>query len=255
MPNDSKLRVAAIGDLHAHETPPGRFRDLFTQISKSADVLVLCGDLTNFGTEAEAKNLAADLQYLHIPAVGVLGNHDHESGHPAEVKHLLREKIVFIDEEAFELKGVGFVGVKGFGGGFNSHMLSSFGESAIKHFVAEAVSEALRLEKLLQGTTSVTRFVVGLHYSPIPETVQGEPPEIAPFLGCSRLAEVIDRFPVSVVFHGHAHLGTFEGRTRGGVPVFNCSDALVKRANPTQPFALFEVEAGAPVPAEAHAVS
>jgi Icc-related predicted phosphoesterase len=223
-----KLRVAALADLHVHRATNGVYRHVFAEVSDKADVMCLCGDLTNLGTPEEAEHLAHDLTALRIPAVAVLGNHDHHSGRAEEVKRILeRANVTMLEDETLEIGSVGFVGVKGFGGGFSSHMLSAFGEEATKHFVAEAVRESLALENALQ-TLRTPRAVVVLHYSPVIETVKGEPAEIMPFLGCSRLAETIDRFNVAVVFHGHAHHGQPRGQTQKGTPVFNCSVEVLK---------------------------
>jgi Icc-related predicted phosphoesterase len=235
------VRIAAAGDLHVHDKPPGNYRSFFTNVSSRADIVVLCGDLTNLGTVAEAQSLAADLSACSIPVIGVLGNHDYQSGHADEVKKILREgKMVLLDDETFEFQGVGFAGVKGFPGGFNRYMLTSFGEEAIKRFVNEAISESLKLENALRSL-STSKIAVVLHYSPIAQTLLGEPPEIYPFLGCSRLAETIDLFDVDIVFHGHAHKGTHEGRTNKGVPVFNCCVELMRNIHAEQPYALVEI--------------
>lgn len=235
-----KIRVAAVGDLHTHKTRPGEHRQLFADVSKKADVLALCGDLTHLGAPEEAETLAADLSVLKIPIVAVLGNHDHHSGKIEEVKRILgKANVTFLEDEAFQFGGVGFAGVKGFGGGFGNHMLGSFGEEATKNFVAAAVQEALALEHSLVALNN-SRIVVVLHYSPIFETVKGEPAEIVPFLGCSRLAETIDRFQVTAVFHGHAHHGVHKGQTMRGVPVYNCSSHVLRRVL-KQPFLVVEV--------------
>ena len=236
------LRVAAVGDLHVHQNSNETLQGLFDKISQTADVLCLCGDLTQLGLPAEAERLANDLRSCRVPVVAVLGNHDYQSGQVEEVKKILRAaKVVVLEEaETFELKGVGFAGAKGFGGGFDKHMLTPFGEESIKHFVSEAVNESLRLEVALNGLRT-EKIVVVLHYSPIAGTVMGEPPEIFPFLGSSRLAETIDHFDVNVIFHGHAHHGTYEGKTTKGTPVYNCCYQLVQRENPEQPYALIEV--------------
>jgi Icc-related predicted phosphoesterase len=236
------LRVAAIGDLHVHHNAPNTLESLFDKISQNADVLALCGDLTHLGTPQEAERLANDLRACRIPVVAVLGNHDYQSGHAEEVMKVLRNgKVVVLEEtETFELRGVGFAGAKGFGGGFDKHMLTPFGEDAIKHFVTEAVNESLRLEVALNSLRT-EKVVVVLHYSPVAATVVGEPPEIYPFLGSSRLAETIDHFDVNVVFHGHAHHGSFEGKTTKGTPVYNCCYQLLQRINPDQPYALVTV--------------
>src|SRR5215813_3343959 len=229
------LRVAAVGDLHVHQTSTDNLQALFDRISHNADVLALCGDLTNLGMPQEAERLVNDLRSCRIPVVAVLGNHDYQSGRSEEVKHILRAGRVTVLEEAetFELKGVGFAGAKGFCGGFDKHMLAPFGEDAIKQFVTEAVNESLRLEVALNNLRT-ERTVVVLHYAPIAATVIGEPPEILPFLGSSRLAETVDHFDVDVVFHGHAHHGTYQGKTTKGTPVYNCCYHLMQSVKPEQ---------------------
>jgi Icc-related predicted phosphoesterase len=236
------LRVAALGDLHVHQTSTENLQALFDRISQNADVLALCGDLTNLGMPQEAERLVNDLRSCRIPVVAVLGNHDYQSGRAEELKQILRGgKVVVLEEtETFEMKGVGFAGAKGFCGGFDKHMLAPFGEDPIKHFVNEAVSESLKLEVALNSLRTLKTVVV-LHYAPIPGTVAGEPLEIYPFLGSSRLAETIDHFDVNVVFHGHAHHGSYEGKTVKGIPVYNCCKQLMQRVNPDQPYALVEV--------------
>lgn len=235
------LRLAAIGDLHVTEDSQQRYRALFEEISEKADVLALCGDLTNFGKVSEAEVLAEDLRGCTIPAVGVLGNHDYECGVPEEVVRILRQAgVTILDEQAVEIEGVGFAGVKGFVGGFGRGELGGFGEHAIKAFVEESVNEARKLENGLRSLRT-DRAVAVLHYAPIPETVEGEPAEIYPFLGSSRLADAVDRFDnVKAVVHGHAHRGTYEGRTRRGVPVFNCAQFVVNERF-ERPYALLEI--------------
>jgi Icc-related predicted phosphoesterase len=224
-----KLRVAGLGDLHVTGSPGPNYRELFAEISQEADILCLCGDLTNLGTVKEAEALAEQLRALRIPAVAVLGNHDYECGHVEEVSRVLEEAgLCLLGEEVRVLDGVGFAGVKGFAGGFGARMLSPFGEPEIKAFVAAAQHEATRLEKALTAVHECERIVCVLHYAPIAATVAGEPAEITPFLGSSRLAEVIDRFPVSAVLHGHAHHGAFRGATPKGIPVYNCAQTVEK---------------------------
>ncbi|MGK6355147.1 metallophosphoesterase family protein [Sphingomonas sp. DT-207] len=235
------LRLAAIGDLHVTEQSEHRYRDLFARISEEADVLALCGDLTNFGKTSEAELLAEDLRACTIPSVGVLGNHDYECGQPEEVARILHQAgVTILDEQAVEIKGVGFAGVKGFVGGFGRGELGAFGEGAVKAFVEESLNEARKLENGLRSLRT-DRVVAVLHYAPIPETVEGEPLEIYPFLGSSRLADAVDRFDnVKAVVHGHAHRGRYEGRTRRGVPVFNCAQFVVSQRF-DRPYALLEI--------------
>ena len=232
------VTLAAIGDLHVTETSEHRYRELFQEISEAADVLALCGDLTNFGKTREAEILAEDLRSCTIPVVGVLGNHDYECGQPDEVAKILHSAgMTLLAEQAVEIKGVGFAGVKGFLGGFGRGELGSFGELPIKAFVDAALDEARKLENALRSLKT-GRNVAVLHYSPVADTVVGEPPEIYPFLGCSRLADAIDRFDhVSAVVHGHAHRGTHEGKTPRGTPVYNCARMVVE-AEKGRPYAL-----------------
>jgi uncharacterized protein len=233
------LRVAAIGDLHVKEDAVAPYRDLFTEISREADVLVLTGDLTDLGRPREAEILAEDLRACTIPVVAVLGNHDYECGHVDEVRATIKGAGVnLLDGSSCEIAGVGFVGVKGFAGGFGRRMLGSFGEEAIKTFVGETMNEAMRLENAMRSVRA-QRAVVVLHYAPIAETIEGEPLEIFPFLGSSRLAETIDRFKVSAVVHGHAHRGKYEGRTPAGAPVYNVAYHIEKPSG--RPYALIEV--------------
>ncbi|WP_431857242.1 metallophosphoesterase family protein [Azospirillum sp.] len=239
---EGKITVAAIGDIHVGETAVHPYRDLFLRIAEEADVLALCGDLTNHGKVHEAEILAEDLRGLSIPVLAVLGNHDHECGAVEEVRHVLCQAgVKFLDDgTVYEIKGVGFAGVKGFAGGFERMMLDAFGEPAIKAFVHESVNEAMRLESALRQLET-ERTVVVLHYAPIAETVEGEPKEILPFLGSSRLAETIDRYHdrVKAVVHGHAHHGRFKGATPRGTPVYNCAQTIPKDGE--RLYALIEV--------------
>jgi Icc-related predicted phosphoesterase len=240
-PEEGRLRIAAIGDLHVRENEGRRYSDLFAEISRVADVLVLAGDLTDFGKVAEAELLAEDLRACTIPAVGVLGNHDFESGMPDEVAEIMRQAgVTMLDEQATMIEGVGFAGVKGFIGGFGRGELGAFGEDAIKVFVDESLNEARKLENQLR-TLRTDRIMAVLHYSPIAATVEGEPLEIFPFLGSSRLADAVDRFDnVKAVVHGHAHRGTFRGETPRGVPVYNCAQFVVQEAE-GRPYTLIEI--------------
>jgi Icc-related predicted phosphoesterase len=226
---DGKLRVAAMGDLHVMEDSVAPYRELFTEISSNADVLVLCGDLTNFGKTREAEILAEDIRACTIPVLGVLGNHDYECGQPEKVCEILHSAgMIILDEQAHEIDGVGFAGVKGFVGGFGRGELAPFGEPILKAVVDEVLSEARKLENQLR-TLRTDRSVAVLHYSPIEDTIEGEPPAIFQYLGSQRLCEPIDRFDhVKAVVHGHAHHGTYEGRTPLGRPVYNVAQFVLK---------------------------
>ena len=236
-----KLRVAAVGDLHVGEALERPHRELFDRVHKDADVLCLCGDLVNFGKTREVEILIEDLRACRIPMVGVMGNHEYESGQPEVVRDMLCEAGVrMLDGEAHEIEGVGFAGGKGFIGGFGRFMLSSFGEPEVKAFVQSAVEDANTIETSIRALRT-ERSVVLLHYAPVVETVAGEPPEIHAFLGSSRLAEVIDRYDnISLVVHGHAHRGAPAGATARGVPVYNVALPVLKTLGDT-PYRVFEV--------------
>jgi len=241
----TQIRVAAVADLHCTKSSQGAFQPLFARMSEAADIALFGGDLTDYGLPEEAAVLAKELAALRVPAAAVLGNHDLESGKSAEVARILRDAgVIILDGDACGLAGVGIAGAKGFGGGFGRHALAPWGETIIKQFVHEAVDEALKLEAAL--TRLRTRQIVALlHYAPIQATVDGEPLEIYPFLGSSRLEEPIGRYPVTMVFHGHAHRGQLEGATKGGVPVYNVSMPLLARSFADRPpFRIFEVAAG-----------
>jgi Icc-related predicted phosphoesterase len=240
------VRVAATADLHCTKTSQGQFQPLFAKIAESADVLLLAGDLTDSGLPDEARVLAKEFSAAaRIPAAAVLGNHDVESGQAAEVQQILRDAgLAVLDGDACDLHGVAVAGVKGFGGGFGKRALAPWGETTIKQFVREAVDEALKLEAAL-ARVRTKRPVVLLHYSPVQQTVEGEPLEIFPFLGSSRLEEPIGRYPVSFVLHGHAHRGQPEGGTASGVPVYNVSMTLLARTFTDRPaFRVIEIPVG-----------
>jgi Icc-related predicted phosphoesterase len=243
MATSETVKIAAVGDIHYARTSQGSLLPLFAQIAERADVLVLAGDLTDYGLAEEARVLARDLTTaVKIPIVAVLGNHDYEAGQPEEVTRILMDAGVhMLDGDAVELHGVGFAGVKGFAGGFGRGALGPWGEPAIKLFVQEALNEALKLESALARLQTPQKLAV-LHYAPIRETVEGEPVEIHPWLGSSRLEEPLTRFEVSAAVHGHAHKGAPEGHTSTGIPVYNVSVQVLRESYPDRPtFRLIEV--------------
>ena len=245
--NQEKIRIAAIGDIHVRESHKGKWVDYFREVSRNADILLLCGDLTDTGDEDEAEVLAGELNGCTIPVVAVLGNHDFEKGRHKIIRQIVQnDKVFVLDGESVIIKGIGFAGVKGFGGGFDNHMLSMFGESAMKAFVQEGVDEALHLDRALarlDAHTEPVKKIAVLHYSPIKDTVIGEPEPIYPFLGCSHLAEPLNRRNVLAAFHGHAHAGSLQGRTSHGVEVYNVSKPILLKAGYECPFFLYEVNA------------
>lgn len=244
--NGKITRVAAVGDIHVKESDKGKWQEYFKEVSKQANVLLICGDLTDTGDESEAQVLSEELRACTIPVVSVLGNHDFEKGRHKLIRQIVqKENVHVLDGEAIVIGDIGFAGVKGFGGGFDNHMLSMFGEGAMKAFVQEAVDEALRLDRALARLDAdhehVTKKIAIMHYSPVSETVVGEPEAIFPFLGCSRLSEPLNRRQVVAAFHGHAHIGTLEGKTSSGVRVFNVSKPILAKAGYKFPFFLFEM--------------
>jgi Icc-related predicted phosphoesterase len=241
------VRIAALSDPHVTRHSKGLLAPILQQAAQTADIVVISGDLTDYGTIEEAEVLVRELGHVQLPIVAVLGNHDFESGHATEISHmLLAAGVKLLDGEAVELLGVGFAGIKGFCGGFGRYSLGPWGEAATKAFVREAIDEALKLEAALARLRSPRRVAV-LHYAPIVGTVEGEPREIFPFLGNSRLEEPLLRYPVHAVFHGHAHKGSPEGRLSNGVPVYNVALPLLRRLAPEGPwFRVLEL----PVPAD-----
>jgi len=215
---------------------------MFARIPEAADMLLLAGDITDYGLPEEARIVARELAALRLPIVAVLGNHDYESGKEDEVRQILVDAgVVVLDGDACEINGIGIAGVKGFGGGFGQRALGPWGETIIKQFVHAAVDEALKLEAAL-ARLRTEHLVALLHYAPVQQTAEGEPLEIFPFIGSSRLEEPINRYPVSLVLHGHAHRGQLEGATKSGVPVYNVSMPLLARSFPDRPaFRVFEI--------------
>lgn len=235
------MRIAATADLHFNPQSYTKLKDQFERVRDEADVLVLAGDLTNYGQPAEMEPLLNVLLRLRIPTIVVLGNHDYESGKEEELcRMMVAAGIKVLDGTAYERDGVGFAGTKGFVGGFGRGMLTAFGEREIKQFVQASIDEALKLERAMAQLRTKRRVVV-LHYSPILETVQGEANEILPFMGTSRLGEVVDRHGADLVVHGHAHHGKTDGRTPTGVAVHNVAISLLQAQEPSSVYRVFDL--------------
>jgi Icc-related predicted phosphoesterase len=235
------MRIAATADLHFTAARHSALLDQLNQVRDVADILVLAGDLTNDGQPDEMEPLLNVVVRSRVPTVVVLGNHDYESGKQAELTRMMASAgIKVLDGTAYERDGIGFAGTKGFVGGFGRGVLTAFGEPEIKQFVQASIDEALKLERAMAQLRAQKRIVV-LHYSPVAATVQGEPQEIFPFLGTSRLAEVVDRHGADMVLHGHAHHGQMEGRTTGGIPVHNVAITLLQAQQPSSAYRVFDV--------------
>lgn len=244
MADEKKLRIAAVADIHIQETDKGKWVNYFKEVSKQSDVMLICGDLTNTGDEAEATVLNEELKSCTIPVIAVLGNHDYEKGRQKQIRKIIQaENVHVLDGESMVIDNIGFAGIKGFGGGFDNYMLSMFGEDTMKSFVQEAVNEALLLDRALtrldQQHENLKKIVL-MHYSPVQSTVVGEPEQIFPFLGCSRLAEPLVRRKVNAAFHGHAHAGILQTETEG-IKVFNVAKQVLLKAGYSTPFFLYEI--------------
>ncbi|MFF8103217.1 metallophosphoesterase [Streptomyces sp. NPDC016640] len=231
------IRVAAVGDIHMGPDTRGVLRPAFDTLSECADLLLLAGDLTRHGTVDEARVVADEIRDLDVPVVAVLGNHDHHDDRPDEVTAVLRDAGAHVLEgESTVVRAgnarVGVAGTKGFGGGFVGASAGEFGEPVMKEFVraSRRCADGLRasLERL-DGEGCDVRIAL-THYSPVPETLAGEPLEIYPFLGSYLLAEAIDTAGADLAVHGHAHAGTEHGMTSGGVKVRNVAQPVIGRA-------------------------
>lgn len=235
------MRIAATADLHFSPPVWERIQEKMERVRDQADLLVLAGDLTNYGKISEMETLLHRLLRLRIPVVAVLGNHDYESGQEQELMHMMSsEGIKVLDGTGYERDGVGFAGTKGFIGGFGRGMLTAFGEREIKAIVQSAIDESMKLERALFQLRTEKRVVV-LHYAPVASTVQGEPPEIYPYLGTSRLAEVAERHGANAIIHGHAHHGVLQGKTAAGIPVYNVALGLLLAQDPPSPYRIIDV--------------
>jgi len=235
------IRVAAVGDVHMDVDLLGRYRPALEQLPERADALLLAGDLTRHGTPDEARCAAQEFGGLDVPVVAVLGNHDYHSDQEEAVADVLREAGIVVlegDSVCLQTAGgrLGVAAVKGFGGGFAGRCASAFGEPEMKAFIGVTERSANTLEKCLQELDCEVRVAL-THYAPVPETLQGEPLEIYPFLGSYLLGEAIDEGKADLALHGHAHMGSERGVTPGGVRVRNVAHPVIKQA-----YSVFNVE-------------
>lgn len=223
------MKIAAIADLHCRLNSGPTIKELLKGIEREADVLVVAGDLTDMGQPAEMEVLLNELKHFQLPMVTVLGNHDHESDQAEVLSEMLANSgITVLDGSVCEIGDVGFVGTKGFCGGFDGLMVQPFGEAVLKTFIRNSIEEAVGLENALTKLDCRHKFAV-LHYAPIKQTLAGESRELYPFLGSSRLANALDRHGVNVIVHGHSHHGAPGGRTPRGIPVYNVSRFVLTR--------------------------
>ena len=223
------MHIAAVGDLHCRAETRTAIAQALQGVDEEAETLLLAGDLTDHGTLDEASWLADELGKLKLPKVAVLGNHDYESGHEEQVRQKLCEAGVHVlDGESWTEGELGIAGIKGFAGGFEHAQLQRFGEGPIKAFVDACIQEELKLENALFQLRARIKLAL-LHYAPCRSTLEGEPLEIFPFLGATRLSGPLDQLRPAAAFHGHAHRGILKGATRGGVPVYNVALPVLRR--------------------------
>jgi Icc-related predicted phosphoesterase len=231
------VRVAAVGDVHAgaDRESADRLNRGFARLADRADVLLLAGDLTRCGDPAEVAVLAEAQARTGVPAVAVLGNHDLHAGREAEVSStLLDAGVTVLEGGACEIRvdgaRVGVAGAKGFGGGFAGACVSEFGEPETKAYARHATEAAERLRQAMAEIDGTDVRIALTHYSPVRDTLRGEPPELYPFLGSYLLAEVIDAAGADLAVHGHAHHGTERGTTPGGIRVRNVAQPVIGSA-------------------------
>jgi Icc-related predicted phosphoesterase len=240
-------RIAAVGDIHIGADSVGRLARGLRHVHERADVLLLAGDLTRCGDPAEAELVAAELQGVEVPIVGVLGNHDHHADRQDDVVRVLEDAGVRMldgSSTTIDVGGVrvGIAGAKGFGGGFAGASGTAFGETVMKAFVAETQREATGLhDALIELAPEADHRIALLHYAPVPDTLRGERLEIYPFLGSYLLAEAVDTAGADLVLHGHAHAGSERGLTPGGVRVRNVAQPVIQHA-----YRVFDLRAVAP---------
>ncbi|GAB3152225.1 metallophosphoesterase [Micromonospora sonneratiae] len=228
------IRIAAVGDVHVDEDVVGRFRPALARLPDHADVLLMAGDLTQHGTEAEARCVATEFGGLGVPVVAVLGNHDYHCDEVPQIVSVLEDAGIIVLEgtsTVLDCGGVrlGVAGAKGFGGGFAGRCASEFGEPEMKAFIRTTGAIADRLGRTLRELDCDVRVAL-THYAPVPDTLAGEPLEIYPFLGSYLLGQAIDSAPTALALHGHAHAGSERGTTPGGVRVRNVAHPVIKQA-------------------------
>jgi Icc-related predicted phosphoesterase len=228
------IRIAAMADIHIGADAAGVLRPHLTHLGEQADILIIGGDLTRVGDPAEAMQLIDELREVPIPIVTVLGNHDYHADQAPAMTEILRDAGISVlegDSVCLDVDNarIGIAGVKGFGGGFPGASASDFGEPEMRAFVRHTKEIAARLETALTALDCDRRIAL-LHYAPVPDTLQGEPVGLYPFLGSYLLAEAIDCAGADLVLHGHAHRGSERGATAGGVPVRNVAQPVLQRA-------------------------
>jgi len=232
-PSARPLRIAAAGDMHCQPSRAEEARAAFAELDGKIDLLLLAGDLTTHGQPEQAQVLADACRGLDVPIYGVWGNHDWHCNQIARITPILEDAGVrMLEREATTLclgsTEIGIVGLKGFVGGFPGSHLPDFGEPLLREVYAETTRDVEALDEGLKAIAHCPVRLVLLHYAPTTQTLRGEPETIWTMLGNDRLAAPILQHEPDMVFHGHAHVGTFEGRI-GEVPVYNVSVPVLGR--------------------------
>jgi uncharacterized protein len=232
--SSKRLRIAAAGDIHCREANRKETIESFSSLAGEVDLILLAGDLTSHGTIEEAEILCEAAAEAAAPAFAVLGNHDWQGDAAEAIAARLREGGVGLLERESRvclIDGieVGIAGCKGFVGGFAPRHLPDFGEPSLRAVYAETTAEVEALEAGLKEIATCPLRIVLLHYSPLQDTLEGEPPEIFAFLGSDRLAAPILEHGPDLVLHGHAHEGTASGHI-GETPVYNVSQPVLGEA-------------------------
>jgi Icc-related predicted phosphoesterase len=246
------IRIAATGDIHlGREADEERWTAAFAGLRDRVDLVLLAGDLTTHGEPEQAAMVARAVGALDgLPVLAVLGNHDWHSNRRDAVVEALQAGGIEVLERAHRVLDIcgaelGVAGTKGFGGGFaDSAHIPDFGEPLMREVYAESMREARALDDGLRAISLCPFRIVLLHYAPVTGTLQGERPDIWPFLGTDRLAVPLREHRPDLVLHGHAHAGTFAA-TLGEVPIYNVSVPVLG-----EDFWVFEMTGAARAPSE-----
>lgn len=224
------VRVAAIGDLHLHDSVPPEIVTALHSLNDRADLLVIAGDITENGRVPEGELARELFDGITIPKVAVLGNHDRRGARRIALRKTFEAAgIQLLDGDATTIdlpdgRRVGIAGVGGYGGGFWPEETPDVPGARISKAVGvRARRESARLRHALDAIAHKDldiRLVV-MHYAPTTSTLGEEPVIKYWMLGNSLLGRVIDEHAVDLVIHGHAHLGNEVGKTPGGTPVRN----------------------------------
>jgi Icc-related predicted phosphoesterase len=228
-----RIRLAAVGDLRMAVERRDSLGPRFASVAESADVLLLAGGLTASGLVSEAETLADDLDSVGVPIVAVLGARDHEIGQESLIRATLTSlgwTVLDASSVVLDVRGMrlGIAGTTGFPGGFGIDYQLWNVVREHRQADREQMHNA-RFAKALAGLKEQgADFRVALtHFSPVPGTLNGERETIRANLGNEILGAGIDASGADVAVHAMARRGTHEGRTPGGIPVYNVSQPVL----------------------------